>query len=38
MTTTLYQDHLALLANRYEKAMAHFGVDAIVLASGEKSY
>jgi len=38
MTTTLYQDHLALLTNRYEKAMAHFGINAIVLASGEKSY
>jgi Xaa-Pro dipeptidase len=36
--TTLYQEHLAVLCNRYENAMAHFGLDAIVLASGEKSY
>lgn len=36
--TTLYQEHLAVLINRYENAMAHFGLDAIVLASGEKSY
>lgn len=36
--TTLYQEHLAVLYNRYENAMAHFGLDAIVLASGEKSY
>ena len=36
--TTLYQEHLAVLCNRYENAMAHFCLDAIVLASGEKSY
>ncbi|QUX93244.1 Xaa-Pro dipeptidase [Marinomonas sp. A3A] len=36
--TTLYQEHLAVLSNRYENAMTHFGLDAIVLASGEKSY
>ena len=36
--TTLYQEHLAVLIHRYENAMAHFGLDAIVLASGEKSY
>ena len=36
--TTLYQAHLAILVDRYENAMAHFGLDAIVLASGEKSY
>lgn len=36
--TTLYQEHLNALINRYENAMAHFGLDAIVLASGEKSY
>lgn len=38
MATTLYQDHLTLLTSRYEKAMVHFDIDAIVLASGEKSY
>ncbi|ETX10505.1 peptidase M24 [Marinomonas ushuaiensis DSM 15871] len=38
MTTTPYQDHLTLLSCRYEKAMAHLNIDAIVLASGEKSY
>ncbi len=36
--TTLYQEHLAVLSNRYENTMTHFGLDAIVLASGEKSY
>ncbi len=36
--TTLYQEHIAVLTNRYEDAMVHFGLDAIVLASGEKSY
>lgn len=36
--TTLYQEHLAVLISRYENAMAHFGLDAIVLASGEKTY
>jgi len=36
--TTLYQGHLAVLISRYENAMAHFGLDAIVLASGEKTY
>ncbi|MEP3350364.1 MAG: Xaa-Pro dipeptidase [Marinomonas sp.] len=36
--TTLYQAHLAELANRYEEALSHFNLDAIVLASGEKSY
>ena len=34
--TTLYQAHLAILVDRYENAMAHFGLDAIVLASGKK--
>ena len=38
MSTTLYQDHLSTLTQRYESAMSHFGLDAIVLASGEKSY
>lgn len=38
MTTSLYQDHLTLLISRYEKAIAHFDLDAIVLASGYKSY
>lgn len=38
MTNTLYQDHLTILTSRYEKAMAHFAIDAIVLASGDKSY
>jgi hypothetical protein len=36
--TTLYQEHIAVLTNRYEDAMVHFGLNAIVLASGEKSY
>ncbi|WP_255826587.1 Xaa-Pro dipeptidase [Marinomonas rhizomae] len=36
--TTLYQEHLTVLINRYENAMAYFGLDGIVLASGEKSY
>ncbi|NLQ17731.1 Xaa-Pro dipeptidase [Marinomonas sp. M1K-6] len=36
--TTLYQQHLVILTTRYDNAMAHFGLDAIVLASGEKSY
>ncbi|MCW8354548.1 MULTISPECIES: Xaa-Pro dipeptidase [Marinomonas] len=36
--TTLYQQHVDVLIHRYEDAMAHFGLDAIVLASGEKSY
>lgn len=36
--TTLYQEHLAVLIQRYEEAMAHFDLDAIVIASGEKSY
>ncbi|MEP0072280.1 MAG: Xaa-Pro dipeptidase [Marinomonas sp.] len=36
--TTLYQAHLAELTNRYEDALSHFNLDAIVLASGEKSY
>jgi len=36
--TTRYQEHIAVLTNRYEEAMAHFGLDAIVLATGEKSY
>ncbi|WP_249344382.1 Xaa-Pro dipeptidase [Marinomonas sp. CT5] len=36
--TTLYQEHLAVLTSRYENAMVHFGLDAIVLATGEKSY
>ncbi|QRV22854.1 Xaa-Pro dipeptidase [Marinomonas foliarum] len=36
--TTAYQEHLDVLSHRYEDAMAYFGLDAIVLASGEKSY
>ena len=36
--TTTYQEHLNVLSHRYETAMAHFGLDSIVLASGEKSY
>ncbi|MEO9275410.1 Xaa-Pro dipeptidase [Marinomonas sp. 5E14-1] len=36
--TTLYQTHLTELSNRYEDALSHFNLDAIVLASGEKSY
>lgn len=36
--TTLYQAHLAELTNRYEDALSHFNLDAIILASGEKSY
>lgn len=38
MTTTLYQDHLAVLQQRYEAALAHFQCDAIILASGHKQY
>ncbi|MGB3385570.1 MAG: Xaa-Pro dipeptidase [Marinomonas sp.] len=38
MTISLYQEHLATLQTRYEKAMQHFQIDAIVLASGDKSY
>lgn len=33
-----YQDHLAILTKRYEKAMLHFELEAIVLATGKKSY
>jgi Xaa-Pro dipeptidase len=36
--TNLYQNHLAELIRRYEDAMRYFGLNAIVLASGEKSY
>ncbi|REG85061.1 Xaa-Pro dipeptidase [Marinomonas pollencensis] len=38
MTESLYRDHLATLQARYEKAMQHYQIDAIVLASGDKSY
>lgn len=38
MTTSAYQDHIAVLQSRYEKAMSHFGLDTIVLASGHKTY
>ena len=34
----LYQAHLKTLQERYERAMYHFGLEAIVLASGAKSY
>lgn len=34
----LYQSHLAELTNRYEDALSHFNLEAVVLASGEKSY
>ncbi|MBR7887616.1 Xaa-Pro dipeptidase [Marinomonas sp. A79] len=37
-TNATYQNHLAVLTHRYEDAMTHFGLDAIVLASGEKTY
>ena len=36
--TSLYQAHLMELARRYEDAMLHFDIEAIVLASGMKSY
>jgi Xaa-Pro dipeptidase len=38
MLTALYQEHLSVLATRYNNAMSHFGLDAIVLSTGEKSY
>lgn len=38
MPITLYQEHLSILATRYNDAMTHFGLEAIVLATGEKSY
>ena len=36
--SSLYQAHLKELTHRYESAMEHFGLNAIVIASGEKSY
>jgi len=36
--TTLYQDHLTVLQQRYEAALTHFQCDAVVLASGHKQY
>ncbi|MGJ8647404.1 MAG: Xaa-Pro dipeptidase [Marinomonas colpomeniae] len=38
MLTALYQEHLSVLTTRYNNAMTHFGIDAIVLSTGEKSY
>ncbi|WP_394183286.1 Xaa-Pro dipeptidase [Marinomonas posidonica] len=35
---TLYPQHLSSLMQRYENAMAHFELDAIVIASGHKTY
>lgn len=36
--TTLYQEHLVVLQQRYQDAMAHFDLNAIVLATGGKCY
>ncbi|MCV2403640.1 Xaa-Pro dipeptidase [Marinomonas sp. C2222] len=33
-----YQEHLAELSRRYQDAMTHFELDAIVLAAGKKNY
>ena len=38
MNTSSYQEHIATLQARYAKAMQHFNLDAIVLASGQKTY
>ncbi|AEF53468.1 Xaa-Pro dipeptidase [Marinomonas posidonica] len=35
---TLYQQHIATLMQRYENAMVHFKLEAIVIASGHKTY
>ncbi|MCB5161500.1 Xaa-Pro dipeptidase [Marinomonas algarum] len=34
----LYSEHLATLRTRYDEAMTHFELDAVVLASGSKSF
>ncbi|BFM49710.1 Xaa-Pro dipeptidase [Marinomonas sp. THO17] len=36
--TTLYKNHIDTLCARYEAAMQHFALDAIVIASGNKTY
>ncbi|ADZ90122.1 Xaa-Pro dipeptidase [Marinomonas mediterranea] len=38
MDTSLYQSHLNTLLSRYEAALDHFKLDAIVLSAGRKSY
>ncbi|MBJ7538671.1 Xaa-Pro dipeptidase [Marinomonas transparens] len=38
MGNNTYQAHLFVLQGRYDKAMVHFELDAVVLASGEKTY